>query len=1171
VGRWELLDPIGRGGEGQVWKARLVDGQDLAAIKVFHTNDPPTFQGLRRELFALDQLEHPGVVGILDHGIADGVPWYAMQYVAGPTLDQLIQAGELRRSLRCVAQVARTLVHVHGEGVVHRDIKPKNIVVRGDHDAVLVDFGFAIRAQARGRREVLQVPTVGSGTVAYMAPEQLRGEDLDARADLYALGCVLHEVLTGAPPFQGSTQEVIGGHLLSVPAPIRAEGVDPELASLVADLLAKDPRDRLGYARDVVHIIEARLGRPSGDVQGRSYLYRPGFAGRGASLRDLKKGLLATEEIGVGKAFLLAGESGVGKTRLASELGRFAVQGGRTLVNVECLPSGSRGGDASKSAALEPLRAMLRAMGDVCLSGGDDVVAKVLGPRAGLLARHEPSLAAFVEADDGPMGALSGPAARERLVEAVVESMAALHAVSPYVLLVDDLQWIDEISLAVLETFITRRLLACGVFIVGTYRVEEAPPEILALGELPAVETIALEAIEEEAVGAIVGDMLALRDPPQDLVRFVAERSEGNPFFVAEYLLAAAEESLIRRQVGGAWRMGADADVALQTQGLALPSSLRALVERRLDGLTENARSLVTAAAVLGREFDADLAGAMVQADPQEAVLELMRRRIVQATGRGGLRFGHDRLREVAYDSAGTETTRELHLRAAEAIGGADPTAGPASAVDQVLARHFEGAGERARACRHHARAGLFAWGRGAGQAATSHLARALALDRETGGRTDDVERGHWQRVLGSSAFSTGDLQTCIVTTTSSLDTLGVAIPSTAPGWIWFAIQQLVGQLRAGHRDDLAAKEASEAAVQLAISYYYDARLVESVAAILLGVNLSRRSRTPRPLADSLCRAAYVAGVGQLGWLADRLFARAHEVAAEVPDSTAPGIVAYMDSMYRLGIGAFDQALGLAERGAAELMRIGNAQEAEVAMTLAGHAEYYRGDVVPAWDRYQAILREAMDRGNGQHEAWGQFLGARSLLAMGRHEAALDDLQAAHPRLVVLPDQVSLTICEGLLARALLAVGHEDEAASRARALLDTFTAGKRPMVAQCVDAYEGAAHVLAVLADRGRASPAEAERALRELGRFAMAFPLGRPASWRLKAASALRRGRLSRARRHARRAIDAADALGVVVESIRSRRYAASIHEGDVSEGYAAMAESLQARMVRPFAEAP
>jgi tetratricopeptide (TPR) repeat protein len=720
IGPYRIVEPLGRGGMGVVYRAEHLQSAKPVALKTVLVPHEGMLQGIRREIHALARISHPGIVRIVEEGVEEGRPWYAMELLEGETLRQYIGSSghtTLQRVLTIVRRLCAPLSFLHGEGVVHRDLKPENVLVRRDGMPVLVDFGLASQFTAKLSREVLELRAgSAAGTVAYMAPEQARGELVDARADLYALGCMLYELLAGRPPFVGTMAiQVLYQHFNTAPRPPSelAPGVPPELDALILSLLAKRPQDRLGHADDVAAALDrlgAEDGLASASPKPRAYLYRPGFTGREEPFLMLTERLSGVEQNGTGSLVLIGGESGVGKTRLAMELIRAATPRRNRVLSGECLPPAA-GVQGQGGAPLQPLRSALQQIADRCREKGLEETERLLGKRGKLLALYEPSLAGLPGQDAYPEPAeLPAEAALLRLYTYLADTFAALAGGaagwSPVLLILDDLHWADDVTLGLLGFLLrTGRLEAMALLIVGTYRTEE----VEALGraplktvlEAPSAWRLALGRLDQKAVGSIVADMLALAEPPETFVRYLTRQSEGNPFFVAEVLRTAVAEAVLYRDAVGRWRVAAEAEAVTEAvyEALPLPHSLRELVGLRLDGLSAPTRRLAEAAAVLGREVHeamlAEVSG-MEDSEILDATREILARQVLEELEGGRLRFVHDKIREVTYECIAASQRQALHLTAARAMERR-----PEAERGEMLAamgHHWEQAGERSKA-----------------------------------------------------------------------------------------------------------------------------------------------------------------------------------------------------------------------------------------------------------------------------------------------------------------------------------------------------------------------------------------------------------------------------------------------------------------------------------------
>ncbi|GAA0715723.1 hypothetical protein GCM10010199_16650 [Dactylosporangium roseum] len=250
AGRYELRSLIGRGGMAQVWAGhdQRLD-RDVAVKLLEHTDlrDSTVLDRFDREARTVAKLSHPNIIAIHDVGTDHGTPFLIMELVEGSSLADLLIAGPVdpTRAVDIAMQVCDALTVAHAAGVVHRDVKPANILITGTGQVKVCDFGIAKMTGADQANLTASAQAIG--TSAYMAPEQVAGGPVDARTDLYALGCVLYAMLTGQPPFTGDNAvQVAWQHLNQAPPPpsARCPGLPPPLDALIAALLAKQAADR---------------------------------------------------------------------------------------------------------------------------------------------------------------------------------------------------------------------------------------------------------------------------------------------------------------------------------------------------------------------------------------------------------------------------------------------------------------------------------------------------------------------------------------------------------------------------------------------------------------------------------------------------------------------------------------------------------------------------------------------------------------------------------------------------------------------------------------------------------------------------------------------------------------------------------------------------------------
>ena len=257
-GRYQLVERIAIGGMGEVWKARDLRSGRMVAAKILRpelTGDEIFLSRLRAEAANSRGLRHPNLAVVLDAGERDGSGWLIMELVQGrPLSDVLAEKGTMAPSeiLPILAQVARALQVVHDANVVHRDVKPSNILINQEGLAKLTDFGIST---GRNQRPMTATGMV-MGTAQYLAPEQAMGNMATPAGDIYALGIIAYEALMGQRPFTGSTQVDIAFAHVNEPVPELPESVPAEVRQIIMELLAKQPGDRPATARELARRLD---------------------------------------------------------------------------------------------------------------------------------------------------------------------------------------------------------------------------------------------------------------------------------------------------------------------------------------------------------------------------------------------------------------------------------------------------------------------------------------------------------------------------------------------------------------------------------------------------------------------------------------------------------------------------------------------------------------------------------------------------------------------------------------------------------------------------------------------------------------------------------------------------------------------------------------------------
>ena len=729
-GRYELLRLLGEGGKKRVYLARdtLLEREVALALIKADGLDATARARVLREAQAMGRLgAHPHIVTVFDLGEEQGQPYLVTELMPGGDLEHLIERVPNERLP--VAQVLELgkgictgLAFAHEQGLVHRDLKPGNVWLTVDGRPKIGDFGLALPL---ARSRLTEEGTI-VGTVAYLPPEQALGGEVTPRADLYSLGALLYELVTGRPPFLGDDPiSVISQHINTPPvAPSwHAPDCPRALEAVVLRLLAKDPSERPDSAQDVLAALEAIEPEESTE-RSRSELEEPSldalasgvFVGRQRELSTLRAALEDALSAH-GRLLTLVGEPGIGKTRTALELATYArLRRARVLVG-RCYDAQ---GAPPYWPFVQALRAYVREREPEALraelAGGAAAVAELFPE----LQEKLPGLA--------PAPVVDLSQARFRLFDSVSSFLQSASRSQPLLLVLDDLHWADAGSLALLE-FLARELEGARLLVVGTYRdveLSRGHPLARTLGELARerlYERVLLRGLSEEDVGRFIEASAGIPVPPA-LVHAVHTQTEGNPLFVTEVVRLLVQEGELSPE-----RLAGRA-----TWSVRIPEGVREVIGRRLDRLTERCNETLTLASVLGREFTLAQLAAVVDDLSEERLLEVLEEalqaRVLEELPRsvGRYQFTHALIQETLADELSSTRRARLHARIGEALERLYGEAAEHHAAE--LAFHFAEAGALMgpeKLVRYAISAGEAALAAHAYEEALAHFERALA------------------------------------------------------------------------------------------------------------------------------------------------------------------------------------------------------------------------------------------------------------------------------------------------------------------------------------------------------------------------------------------------------------------------------------------------------------
>jgi len=674
-GRYAAKKLLGEGGKKRVYLAHdtKLDRDVAFALIKADGLDEDGRQRVTREAQAMGRLgDHPCLMPIHDTGEEDGLPYLVLPLMPGGDVEGLLEKADdhrlpLERALDIAKQVARGLEFAHSKGIVHRDLKPGNVWLTQDGTVKIGDFGLAVAVdKSRMTQAGMMV-----GTAAYMAPEQAMGAEVTPQADLYSLGAMLYELVTGRPPFVGDESvAIITQHLNTPPVAPSWHRPDcpPALETLVLRLLEKDPSKRPASAKEVLQALEgidlsvpvapapeAKAAQPTNPI------YRRTFVGREAELKQLQAAFDGAVS-GQGALAMVVGEPGIGKTSLCEQLATYvAMRGGKTLV-----------GHSYEEGSLSlPYLPFVEAMRSYVLARDPAALKQELGTAATDVARIVSEIRERLDVE--PRQAGDPEDDRWRLLQSVSTFLRNAAAVQPLVIVLEDLHWADRGTLDLL-LHIARNLQGTRILIVGTYRdieVDRQHPLSAALGEMRRgvpFGRVLLRGLTPDEVHRML-NALTGQEARWTMAEAIHRQTEGNPLFIQEVMRYLVEEGYIAHE-GGKWaRTGDEAPEAF------IPEGLRDVIGRRLTRLSDECNRVLSIAAVIGRDFDLAVlqkVSGLSEDDLLNALEEADHAAVIEERPRVGAnlsyRFTHAFFRQTLYEEIFGGRRVRLHQQVGRAL-----------------------------------------------------------------------------------------------------------------------------------------------------------------------------------------------------------------------------------------------------------------------------------------------------------------------------------------------------------------------------------------------------------------------------------------------------------------------------------------------------------------------
>ena len=697
--RYQVQAHLGAGGMGEVYRVLDLEQDRVCALKILNTmvDQRAVYRRFHREFQVLNRFQHPRLVRTYAWGFAEERPYFTMEYLPGKTLEKIIadhvMLGRFRAShfFDLIQQIVEGLAYIHAQGAVHRDLKPSNIMVLETEEGIettILDLGLA---KFRHLHSISITQTGATiGTAEYMSPEQGKGLWVDHRSDLYSLGVILYEVLLSVPPFSGQNPvSVILKHIRESPPPIGEAHVEvPEQTQqIVMKLLAKEPVDRYQSAEELMQalsgVASSRFALPEDkqrDVHRK--VMRPQFVGRESEMKTLRA-MLQDVQAGEQRVVLISGEAGVGKSRVVEELL------GDALIN-----------------------------DFLCLKGaGREEGGQIYGALIDAFQR--------VKTTD----LLGGETDKFSVMEHWLQLLKRLRQKQPVALCLEDIQWIDELTLEFLQ-YVLRDPEPCPFLLCLTCQgsnLASFPEEIenfIHSDEFARATHIPLKNLPREEVGYLAASMLGERSIPSDALQTLFRETGGQPLFVVEAVRTLVNADVVRQNVYGDWQWEEFPETLLS-------DDISEILYRRIAPLPAVQQRVLEYACVFFNDFSFELLAAIWLGDELELVdvLEgLIEEGLLITYGdEERYRFSQGLYRRAIYDRMQDVRRRLLHRE----IGNALEKTEHVEELTEELADHFAAAGEQNKAIKYTLLAGK--------KALAKHAYRQALKRFEAVRQTDDA------------------------------------------------------------------------------------------------------------------------------------------------------------------------------------------------------------------------------------------------------------------------------------------------------------------------------------------------------------------------------------------------------------------------------------------------
>jgi len=701
--RYKIIDEIGKGGMGKVYKVHDIVKDDIIALKEMsrrYSNSPSSILQFKNEFRIMSEFQHPNTVKVFEFGLSpDNIPFITMEFVKGKNLSELgIVSSEQMADL--LTQLCQALGYIHSRLYIHRDLKPDNIKLIDDGSIKLLDYGLMSQLG-------VPAPSKISGTYYYMAPETITGGIIDESTDLYSLGVIAYELLTGRKPFTGTSREILRGHLKKCPEEPRKirPDISPYLDKIVMKLLEKDKSKRYRNTSEVLEDLQLITGKkkPVESIEKKqAYLYSSKMVGRDNE-REFFNNLLIQLKCGDSGSLLIGAPAGMGKTRLMNEM--------KTLAEIE---------------EIETIQIEGKHVGGYIYGWLDELLCRLLPlSEKDAIEKFASRLVGICPLLKEKTGFEPKKAEDKEIVESAVGWLSSSAQDREIAIFSDDLQWVDMKSFNIMNELIRRSGDFKALFI-GCFRddkVDKSSPVWHTIEE-GLSGYMELSPLTRKQTRELIENLLYPTKISDEFLTFCFNNSGGNVFDLIEFLRDLVADNHLTRS-GNRWMEPVDINA------ISMPERIEDRLISRIDKLREKSRNLADVGAVFDDEIDLEEWREVSGFDTDiflETIDDLIRNQIILKIN-GKYLFTHDKIRTALYDNLEQSMKKEFHRRVARMLE--KTTREKDIFTVPLIARHFVASCNPEKAVEYSLEAAKLAEEIGAEWEAFDHYKNAVRFLRE--------------------------------------------------------------------------------------------------------------------------------------------------------------------------------------------------------------------------------------------------------------------------------------------------------------------------------------------------------------------------------------------------------------------------------------------------------